>query len=333
MMMNIGGIGIGGMGVGRAGEGDSAPLTSALTFATVVISAATGSVGSGGVYMFPSPWLVVMCVLLYQMRAVERYVGSRKATALCALSAAAYFGVCTAIATTTTTTITSTNGIHATVHPNNYNNYNNHNTEGWKGEVTWWGGWAYWYLGAVCVYYAADVPSAYTFRVAGSVRAGSNVLVWLGLALCVGMGLPAGAVAAAAGACVGLLCRTRAVGAAVDRLCCSARGRGCDFRDCHVGLAREARAGRGGSIRSTNTTNSNNSGNGNSSSGSSGGGGGGYDDDRRVEESLRRQLRVEADPERVRELVVMGIDEETAREALSACDNNVEAAVNRIFSY
>ena len=318
-----GGGGGGGIGVGGVAEGDSAPLTSALAFATVVVSAATGGVGSGGVHMFPSPWLVVMCGLLYKMRVVERYVGSRKATALCALSAAAYLGVCAAIATTATNARSPDN---ASTNAASIHSISSGHSSAWKGGVTWWGGWAYWHLGAVCVYYAADVPSAYTFRVAGSVRAGSNVLVWLGVALCVGMGLPAGAAAAAAGACVGLLCRTRAVGAAVDRLCCSARGRGCDFRDCHVGLAREARAGRGGNISSSGNRNPNNSNGGNSGSG-------GYDDDRRVEESLRRQLRVEADPERVRELVGMGFDEETAREALSACDNNVEAAVNRILSY
>ena len=312
MMMNMGmgmGMGRGGVRIGRE-EKDSTPFTSIVIFVSVVASAVLGS-GSGGgggvgpnsgrrVYVFPSLELVLFCGVVYQLRAIERSIGSRKAGAVCALSCAAYACLCLA-----------------------------------AGYVPWASVLAHWYVGALCVYYAADVPSAFTFRVVGDVRAGSNVLLYLACGLCVGLCMPEGAVGAVAGLATGLLCRTRAVSDCVDKACCAMRGKNNEFHDCYVGLVREARR-----ANNNNNNNNNNNFNNNDNNVNNNGinrnvnnfNGNGMWNMEDGEATLRR-LRVEADPAKVEELVGMGFDESTARNALSMCDNNVEAAVNRILGY
>ena len=332
MNMNIG-MGMGGGGR-RAGvridreERDSTPFTSIVIFVSVVASAVLGSSGgnwsSGGnggnggngapgpvrrVYVFPSLELVLFCGVIYHLRAIERSIGSRKAAGVCAVSGAVYACLCVC-----------------------------------AGYVPWASVLAHWYAAALCVYYAADVPSAFTFRVVGNVRFGSNVLVYLTCALCVGLCMPEGAVGAAAGVVAGLLCRTRVVSECVDRVCCAARGKNNEFRDCYVGLVREGRRANNNNANNNNDNNDNdnndnnvnvnafmmnNNNNTNVNRNLNGNGMWNVED----REATLRRLRVEADPAKVRELVGMGFDEASARNALSMCDNNVEAAVNRILGY
>lgn len=297
-------------GNGQDREGDSTPFTSIVIFASVVASAvASGpsSAGSGSrrVYVFPSIELVLFCGVVYQLRAIERSIGSRKAAAVCALSCAAYACVCLA-----------------------------------AGYVPWASVLAHWYAAALCVYYAADVPSAYTFRVVGDLRAGVNVLLYLAAALCVGLCMPEGGVGAAAGLAVGLLCRTRVVSNVVDKACFAVRGQSSNFRDCYVGLVRETRNNNNINNNNNNINNHGNNFNNNFNHND-------FNNDNNIRNMNRdyygeddnsaaatlRRLRVEPDPAKVRELMGMGFDESTARNALSMCDNNVEAAVNRILNY